>query len=397
MAESIQCPSCEKEYNVASETLGRTVKCKECGKPFVATARVVEPESPVPARKSTRREPVEEANSSAEAATEKPRKPKRRPRPARNYPQEWIELDQRLFKLGGYLVLMSILGLVLPYFGLQLKGFNHAGDKEIPMILSFGLAGIFVILVPLIRFSVGPSIGWLDRGIRWFGYWVVIFPLGLGLCVLITWFVILEQSKPPNNLVQAPAALIASQGPKDMFPAPQLPPPAPRVPEIRKRGNLPAGVPGQGTPASPDGASGATPPPSAPAAGLPAPAPADQGPRDPAAGKDQKSKGAAPATLTFPSYESTVRRFGAARVVRFVFQDAAFNLYGPINARLSKLPDVPRGNHVFVSTPRGQMQAVVAPVADLDACVEKIDFGTVTSVDQEQRIITVTVDKAKLK
>jgi hypothetical protein len=62
--------------------------------------------------------------------------------------------------------------------------------------------------------------------------------------------------------------------------------------------------------------------------------------------------------------------------------------------RLGSLRDPSPDQAMSKSISYDRVDVLLMPVGDLDCLAAKIDFGTVTSVDQQQRLITVAVDPA---
>lgn len=392
MAETIQCPTCKKSYRVAPNMLGQRLRCRECGKPFLAEPVPPTEEDALPQLVPDPPAPSASPAPKEDGETEKKRKPKRR-RTATRPPQEWIELDQRLFKHAGYLILLCVLGLILPYFGLQFRRFNRAGDDQIYYILAAGLAGILTATVPLVRFGLGSLFGWFDDAIRWMGLWVAVFPIFTALTIVGVWRFFDQREAEAQRL------MVQLQGQRDRSQVAWTPPPVPSTMPQEAPPPGPRQIDRASPPAQPRPAENS---PDSPVSSRQVPAPAEPRPAEPptptkSPTADQKPRGTANSGPRVLGYERLVAQFGAERVVRVVLPDTTVRQLTALRTRLMQLADMTRGANIMLSPGQGQLLGVVGPVADLDAFVSKIDFGSVDSVDREQRIVTITVDKSKLK
>jgi HEAT repeat protein len=144
MAESIRCPHCGKTYVMKPELTGKQVRCRQCEKAFTVTAPkppddgldepillTVAPQAPKrPAA------PVDAAFSAAPAqpAALSPTPSTPLPpvttayRPKRRMPKVRSGFTEEGFVWFGVILLtLSILGVVLPRFGLQFKAIQRAG------------------------------------------------------------------------------------------------------------------------------------------------------------------------------------------------------------------------------------------------------------------------------
>lgn len=91
-----------------------------------------------------------------------------------------------------------------------------------------------------------------------------------------------------------------------------------------------------------------------------------------------------------------VTQYGEHRVVRIVLVGAeGLDVTAKIRAIAPQLADPGSGRSWHSSQHRGQPMVTIAPVADLEALVNRIDFGTVGEMDRENRTVTVTVDRTK--
>ena len=87
------------------------------------------------------------------------------------------------------------------------------------------------------------------------------------------------------------------------------------------------------------------------------------------------------------------KEYGSARVAAVWVYEIHLALVPYVHEKLMAAHDSRTTSTIYVGT---SMQMLVAPVSDLDGLAAQVDFGTVTSVDEARRSITVQADPAKL-
>jgi hypothetical protein len=88
--------------------------------------------------------------------------------------------------------------------------------------------------------------------------------------------------------------------------------------------------------------------------------------------------------------------FRADRVVRLQLTSTTGLVVHPsLFQRLVSLRDPGSELATRISSSSDQVTIILAPVSDLEALAARIDFGTVTEIDREERLITVAVDRSK--
>jgi serine/threonine protein kinase len=90
-------------------------------------------------------------------------------------------------------------------------------------------------------------------------------------------------------------------------------------------------------------------------------------------------------------YDRMVRDHGASRVVRIFIDDVADEDKQPIFDRLKKMTGA---TSTSMRRSNNTLRIDLAPVRDLDALAKQIDFGKVTSIDPQKRVIDVVAAKA---
>ena len=95
-------------------------------------------------------------------------------------------------------------------------------------------------------------------------------------------------------------------------------------------------------------------------------------------------------------FERISARFGRDRIVRLKITGTAGLNVGPTLTReLDEIRDPGPGKEWQFSPEGDQVDVVLAPVGDLDACAARIDFGTVAEIDRDGRLITVVADPGR--
>lgn len=89
-----------------------------------------------------------------------------------------------------------------------------------------------------------------------------------------------------------------------------------------------------------------------------------------------------------------INRFGAENVVTIYVEPVPGNLQIAVVTRIRELAGT---TNLASSLSDGRLCAITAPVPQLSALADKIDFGEVTEVDEAKRTITVAADPEKLR
>ncbi len=222
MASNFVCPSCQKRLNVRSDLQGRSVRCPACqakvvvqldapADPFLADENeLFPPESPPDS--GTAHSPYEQlaadlltrgASPYAASAATSPAgdqaatrhqaaaKPAASPYAASPYAAGRHVANKKsssddednlpLFvRIGGFLMVIAVLSMILPFFGLQIKGLHLAGEAGSLLGLMLGLLGAAVVGVGYL--VSGNIVASLLAGVVP-GIMLVAFSFGLGLAM----------------------------------------------------------------------------------------------------------------------------------------------------------------------------------------------------------------------
>ena len=125
MPASFSCPHCGKRFSFKPEMVGKRVRCSGCKEPFtVEMDEDLMPAAPVP------RVAVPAAAPVPPRAVSRPTVraggfPPPRSRAASN---DSSGTSGGMFKIGVMMIVVGVLGLVLPFIGLQIKALNKLPD-----------------------------------------------------------------------------------------------------------------------------------------------------------------------------------------------------------------------------------------------------------------------------
>ena len=357
MNDSFRCPNCEKVYPLKEGLAGRRVKCAGCGHVFRVSAAEAEP-TPLPKAPTSRPaspppggaypfadRPNDSGSDSASlppAAKLRPVKARRKARSKRPDGGSAGDLSDRgmaWIQVGGGIILFGAISLVLPMFGLQFRKMAklnaRLGDNAWMGGVGTIVFGLIIIGIVLFRREIALTFKYAVRG--------VLVLIGMGVIVMM--------------LVRA--GLIGSRR--------RLPPaPMPR-----------AAAPGRAFLGRPNFA----------------------GPRGEA---ERPLWVAPPVPAGFDAPERQLERmrarFGPGRVARLRIKGAGdLDVRSSLFRRLESLHEPGTDWSVRTSRSFDQLEVILAPVIDLESLSSKIDFGTVLEIDRPERIITVAVDRLKLR
>lgn len=358
MSIACVCDACGKKLRVKDEMAGRKGRCPACGERFLV------PEASGDLLDLAEGEAV--ADESAEPiAVEPVTRTKRRTGRSR----EWTDADRAWFGGAVNIIVIGVLSLILPIFGLQFRRLGRLGELAPVGGTVLILIGLFVMLrVYLGKIWGGTKSAAATR--RWVGRFVKV--AAGGLVLLIAGLVAINYvanvrhqagrvADPPTDGPRLPASMplvavqirpepLGQSGLPSMEEAPRDVPPFRDPSAPRETG--PSGRPG------PRYGRGAMPP------------------GGPAAGEAR-----------------IVSQFAADKVVRLKLEGMERrDSQNALGAKLRELCD-PGSRSVSTRSNPGGVQATIAPVTDLDACAARIDFGKVTHIDRATRTITVAVDE----
>jgi hypothetical protein len=349
VAEVIQCPSCQQKYPLRPGLVGKQLKCSKCGQMFrVAGAAAPKPPgrpAAPPVRASAPSADHEENGGpyapEAEAATPAPSRKVKRPGKEKAASPEWTPMQKGALRAGLALLAFGTGAVILPLFGFQFVRLQKLGGDAPTAGVALAAIGMVLVAGALVSRaraalpSDSAAAAVARKGVKALKW------AGVGVGGLFALLVALAVVNRLGLFIRQPAPL----GPDFRQPPGPLP-----------------------------GANGVPP------AG-PGPAPTQ------------------PALPPGPDadYARVKGHFGADRVVRLIVTGAP----GPdaltaLVQRLEALVDPGQGRETATFTTGGKSTIILAPVPDLDAFVKKIDFATVTTVDRAERVITLTVDPAKL-
>ena len=357
MAETISCPGCGKRYALRAELRGRRVKCSGCGNRFDVPALLE-----TPAEASTEQNPLDafEGAGEAYAVSAPPTPPPPAPSPAiprtaqpssgtrSSAPREWSQKERAWFRMGLSIVAFGAAATVLPFFGLQFRSLARMGEES-------WKGGVGVMIVGAVMSAAAALHHARAGSAKSFSLRKVLLALA---AIPVAYFLLIV------TLALVGRARYGSSS--------RPPPRHPGGPDWA------AGPMGPGGAARPGGAAGPI------------------GPRMSPVGRPSGPGGSR------VDYEAYVAQFGADRVVRVIVTGgppaADLPATRAFQARLRDAvkPLLPTtGSRTSTAATRdGQTTLITAPLEDLDAVEKAIDFGTVTSVDPEQRIIHVTAAPA---
>lgn len=92
-------------------------------------------------------------------------------------------------------------------------------------------------------------------------------------------------------------------------------------------------------------------------------------------------------------YDGLCKRFGADKVVRLRVTGAERSR-ARVMSQVHRLFEPSEQRTVILSPPSDVVEVCLAPWEDIEALAARIEFGTVTATDKEQRIISITMNAA---
>jgi hypothetical protein len=357
MAEAIVCPNCRKAFRFKAELVGKRTKCPSCGVPFVAQApgaAARRPDEPV-------WEPGPEIPLAtfAEEATNPPPVPQivarpRPPKPPRRPLEALTDRQRAVLKLGFTFIAFGVLALVLPLFGLQFRKLEKLGENAWiagPVFITLG--GVICGLVMLRRY------------VRVFKWMALIAGGGVAAFVVLC-IVVLVVVGPRRGGARSTSN--------------------PPAPGLGSGSGSAAQARGRSSPSAHDRSTES----GRPRSSVPGSTADSQGPERPSPrSSGRRSEVPRPGDSPWPAYEGMVRQHGAQAVVRIEITGGGSRIHSEVSKwYLGAFSSHPRPAR-FTSSREGVIYLVMAPVEDLDELVRKITFGSVTSVDKEERIIHV--------
>jgi hypothetical protein len=348
MDETFLCPNCEKDYPRKEGLAGRRVRCSGCGHVFrVPAAGYLPPpvETALPPRSVAAAPPA--PDPVVDDAARLPRRAPSglgRPRAARRSRRSGGSdggagaRDSAWLWTAGCIIAYGLLVLILPHFGLQFRKAARLGENA--WIGGVGLIALGVIMggFVLFRRELGVALRFAIR--------VALVLLGLAVGVLV---------------LGAFLVRFGILGTRRHLPA--------AMPYAAAKGFVRQGPAGGPQPGGPWG-----------------PARGPLGPRVPPSADDPAK----------PGYIDRWRAgFGAVQSARVrIIGTAGIADPEALVRRLGSLRDPTPDQAMSTSISRDRVDVLLMPVRDLDRLAARIDFGTVTGIDQQQRLITVTVDPA---
>jgi len=355
---SFACPNCAKRYDVKQDLAGKRVKCSGCGHVFRAPSAGTQSTgraAPAPSHStvSSLRDVVpltDELDKVSAAPTpfppKRPSRPKRA-RAARASRQargrsigDRGERSEAWLRVAGSIILFGLISLILPFFGLQFRKVARLGDDAWKGGVGLVILGVLMMGIVVFRREVGLVLKFAVRA--------ALVSLGLFVGLLVLGLILIRAGLIDTRL-HVPGRL------------PHAGPPKLGVHAV-------AGGPPPHDPRGP----GAAPP-------RPKPPPWADGPGSPEEQLDRLRA-----------------RFRADRVVRLQLTGTTgLVIQSSLSRRLASLCDPGSEWSVRTSSSADQVKVILAPVSDLEALAARIDFGTVTEIDREERLIIVAVDRSK--
>ena len=325
MAETIVCPTCGKRFVAKPELVGRRVRCRGCGEPFLvgaeetrATFDVAGPDEPpvaaappmpppLPTRSPAWRGHGGGRSHGAWAGASKPA--------AAGDSWALSEGERGWLKVCGGVVLFGIVGAILPLFGLELRKLANIEGNPSLKALGVSVAGVVFALLMFVRKVIKRS---AKAAWRTMGLWGV--GAAAGLILVSGLVVVLVGAAPWSTGRRLAVPRIAVGSTPTRTPLPPWPPPPPTQ---------------------------------------------------------------APMT-----YESLVERFGAERVVR-VRARGLSGSKDPTHQRIREAFKQVKATNWRGTHPADTADSVAAPVADFDEFVRALGPGPEVAVDRAARSVAI--------
>lgn len=192
MAETIVCPTCAKRFAAKAELMGRRVRCRGCGEPFVVGAEetretfdlagldqpaaATAPPLPLPLPLPTR------ATGRRGGRSERGRAESTRPTAGASWALS--EGERAWLKISGSIVLFGIVGAILPLFGLQFRKLAVVGGNPVHSALGVSVMGVIFAAIMFLRKVIKGSAkaAWRKMGVWGLGATGVLI-----LLVVMAW------------------------------------------------------------------------------------------------------------------------------------------------------------------------------------------------------------------